>query len=321
MGRRIVALLGASNLSMGAPAALRYLVEHLRGELELYLARGFGRSYGGENGAIGFTFRGLRSSGVLEAVAASVSRSCGREQARPDVSAEVSAGVAAGTDAGATSEECTVEPGADPRLFALLTDVGNDILYRVPVDDILAWVDEIVAAFRRLDGEVALTALPVASVARLSRLKFRLLRPLFYPFRPMPFEELIQRVHSVQAGLERIAASRGAKLLPAEASWYGPDHFHLSRRHRDAAFRGWLEALLGDALRVGDDAVADDVGGEDAVAVDDVADDSASPRRLTVTELGLRFRGAEAYRWLGRPRGRRPAHPVEIAPGVSLRVL
>src|SRR5262249_14377181 len=102
---RRLVVLGASNLTRGFPALLRVARGAWGDGLEVFGALGHGRSYGKRSHVL---FRGL--PGILE------SGLWPQLEAQPRL------------------------PGR-----ALLTDVGNDILYHVPVDTILAWVAECVA--------------------------------------------------------------------------------------------------------------------------------------------------------------------------------
>ena len=207
--RARLVLLGASNLFLAFPAALRHALGRLAGsEVSIYAAHGPGRSYGVEAGVPGLKFTGIARSGLLEAV-----------------------------------ERDHEAHGAAPTA-ALLTDIGNDILYRSGVDRILGWVEEIAIRLQALGASMAIPSLPCESIEALPAWKFRVIRSLVYPFRPMAREEVLRQVREVQERLEELGRHRDVPILPTRSEWYGFDHVHLRRGARETAFGGWLDAVL-----------------------------------------------------------------------------
>lgn len=201
---RFVALLGASNLTLSLPEAV---ASARRADperpLELHVAHGPGRSYGRPAGPLWIRYAPLNRCGLVDAI----------ESARP-------------------------ERRAGGR--ALLTDIGNDILYGAGEHRLLEWVAGLTRRLVRAGLRVALTSLPLESIEALSARRYRLLRPLFFPLHPMPHEEMLDRVRAVQAGLERLARDEGCELLAARREWYGFDHFHIRRSARRAAMEAWV---------------------------------------------------------------------------------
>jgi len=203
-------LLGASNLFFGLPGALRHALGRIEGrKLTIFTASGPGRSYGVKAGVCALRYRGIIECGVLDAL----------EAARH-------------TDGPAPA-------------WALLTDIGNDILYQSGVERILAWIEETARRLAAAGARIGITSLPIESLERMPRWRFRLLRPVYFPFRPMPWEAILAQARAVQAGLHEIAGRFDAAVLAAPAAWYGFDHFHLGGWHRREAFGTWLDEILG----------------------------------------------------------------------------
>ena len=246
-------LLGASNLSFALSKAAGIALHALGAPLSLYVAHGPGRSYGIEAGPLWIRYPGILGSGVLEALE-------------------------------------SANGGDRPPTWALLTDLGNDIPYGVPVETVLAWITEIARRLRAAGARVGVTSLPVESLCAIPAFKFRVLRPLFFPTRPMRREDVIARACELQTGLEGLVESEGIQVLPTRRGWYGFDHFHLRARSRGEAFRTWLGALL-----------------------DRPGAMAAPPRSLG------RLRFHRPLEYLFR-RGRRPTGPGgrQVAPGVVL---
>jgi hypothetical protein len=124
---------------------------------------------------------------------------------------------------------------------ALVTDVGNEILYGFPVEQILEWVDEALSRLRGYTGDIVLTDLPMASARRLSRAKFRAFTAVVAPSCRLSLDQVLERAERVNAGLAALAAERGARLFELEPSWYGFDPIHI----RPVMWRTAWSAILG----------------------------------------------------------------------------
>jgi hypothetical protein len=136
-----------------------------------------------------------------------------------------------------------LEAAAPVPTRALVTDVGNDILYGFPPEQILAWVDEALRRLERHTDDVVLTNLPLASMGTLSPLKFYAFRTMLFPSCRLSFDEVIERAERVNSGLAALAAERGVRLFSLEPSWYGVDPIHI----RPVMWRTAWSAILGVA--------------------------------------------------------------------------
>lgn len=203
-GPHRVVALGASNLTRGFPS----LVSIARGEwgpaTEVVVALGLGRSYGSSSRILVRTLPGILQSGLWQRLEAS--------------------------------------PPAPTR--ALITDVGNDLLYGFGPERTLAWVEECVLRLRRFTGDIVLTDLPLASLRRLSRSKFLLFRSMLFPRCRLSLEQTLDEAERLTAGLAELAASRGLRFFRMRPEWYGFDPIHVRPRMWRVA---WREILCGDA--------------------------------------------------------------------------
>lgn len=182
-----VVALGASNLTRGFQTVVSSARVAWGPGVEVVAALGHGRSYGAHS-----HFLVRRLPGILE---------CGmwrRLEAAPAV-----------------------------RTRALVTDVGNDILYGFPVEQVLGWVDEALARLQRHTGDIVLTDLPMARARRLSRAGFRAFTAVVAPSCRLSLDQVLERAERVNAGLAALAAERGARLFELEPSWYGLDPIHI----------------------------------------------------------------------------------------------
>ncbi|HEV8578624.1 MAG TPA: SGNH/GDSL hydrolase family protein [Thermoanaerobaculia bacterium] len=190
-------LLGASNLRAGLPIVVDGVRRRAGGPVEVLAACGHGRSYGGWSL---FLFV-RRLPGIV---------GCGLWQ---DLA----------------------ERPALPT-FALLTDIGNDLVYGVRVEEIAAWVKTCLDRLSRHQAEIVLTLLPVARLQRLSAWQVRLVTSVLFPGRPAPWPDLLDRALELNERLQRMGQEYGVRLVEPAADWYGIDPIHLRRGIRGEAW-------------------------------------------------------------------------------------
>jgi hypothetical protein len=198
-----VVALGASNLTRGFSTIVATARAVWGADVEVLAALGHGRSYGGPST---FLVRGL--PGILQS---------------------------------GLWRELDAHPPRPTR--ALVTDVGNDIMYGYPPAQILEWVDECVARLRQLTTDVVITGLPHAAVAGLPPGRFLLFRSVFFPRCRLTLDQTMRAGADVDAGLRAIAASRGVAFLGLKPEWYGLDPIHIRPGMWNAA---WQDILCGE---------------------------------------------------------------------------
>jgi hypothetical protein len=195
-----VVALGASNLTRGLPTVVAAARAAWGPDVEIVAALGHGRSYGADSRFVVRRLPGILQSNLWR----------------------------------------QLETAAPAPTRALVTDVGNDILYGFPVGQVLGWVDEALDRLRRHTNDIVLTDLPIASARKLSRLKFYAFRSVVVPSCRLSLNEVVDRAEWVNAGLTGLAEKHRVRLFRLVPSWYGFDPIHI----RPALWRtAWSEIL------------------------------------------------------------------------------
>jgi hypothetical protein len=126
---------------------------------------------------------------------------------------------------------------------ALITDVGNDILYGCSSAEIVAWVRECVERLQRITQDIVITDLPVANIERLSRARFVVFRSMLFPSCRLTLRQVAKATEEVSEGLSALAKARGLHFFSFKPEWYGFDPIHIRPHLWTAA---WQEILGGE---------------------------------------------------------------------------
>jgi hypothetical protein len=201
-----VVAIGASNLTRGFQTVVATARSAWGPDVEIVAALGHGRSYGSTSHFLVRRLPGILESGLWQRL-----------------------------------ERAPVVPTR-----ALVTDVGNDIVYGFPAERILAWVDDALGRLARVSDDLVLTGLPMDGIRQLPPWKFRAVRSVFFPSCRLSFADLLATAEQVDAGLADVARARGARFLPLEPSWYGFDPIHIKPSQWQSAW----QQVLGVAPRI-----------------------------------------------------------------------
>ena len=198
-----VVALGASNLTRG----FQTVVSTARGawgpDVQIVAALGHGRSYGADSRFVIRRLQGILQSGLWPLL-----------DAMPRVPTR-----------------------------ALVTDVGNDILYGFPAERVLEWVDEALTRLARVSDDLVVTGLPMDSIRRLSPRRFRVVRSLLVPSSSQTYDDVRDTAERVDVGLAALAAAHRATFMTLEPSWYGVDPIHI----KPSLWRPAWQRILGVA--------------------------------------------------------------------------
>jgi hypothetical protein len=207
-----IILLGASNITLSFPRLWHGLRRAFDEPLELFAAHGHGRSFGL------WTRIGPRElPGILDC---------------------------------RVWDDLTKSEPADEPPRALVTDIGNDILYGVEPDQIAEWVAVCLQRLTEFNARVVLTQLPVANTADLGEVCFGFFRRLFFPGCPLGLGDVVARATRLNQRVIELGQRFGVATPAPRREWYGLDPIHPLRRHRAAAWRELLAAWFDDSQPV-----------------------------------------------------------------------
>lgn len=182
-------VLGASNVSRGLARLAAALRARAPGPVELFVAAGHGRGYGVNTRVAWRRLPAIRTSGLWRAL--------DRERvARP---------------------------------AALVTDVGNELLYGLGVTAVATAVRDAVERLRDRGGRVAITGLPLGSIAGVGPVRYRLMRTVYVPGCQLSRAAIKDAALWLDDELRTIAAATGSVFLEQPAAWYGFDAIHVRR--------------------------------------------------------------------------------------------
>ncbi|MCX6552167.1 MAG: hypothetical protein NTY02_14400 [Acidobacteria bacterium] len=201
---RRVVALGASNLTRGFRTVVSSAQATWGPGVDTVAAHGHGRSYGAPSSFLGRRLPSILQSGLWHHLASA-----------PAV-----------------------------RTRALVTDVGNDVMYGSPPEQILAWVEDAVVRLRRCTADITLTDLPLERARRLSRLEFRAFTAVVVPSCRVTLADAIDSAERVSEGLAALASVHGLRFVHLRAEWYGVDPIHI---RPPLWHQAWQEILGADA--------------------------------------------------------------------------
>lgn len=186
---RRVVLLGASNLTRSFPTIVSTARTTWDEPIEIMAAMGHGRSYGQDSTVLGRKISGIFPCALWQDL-----------QSRPALPTS-----------------------------ALITDIGNDLLYGVAPDKLLEWVEQCVDRLLETGATIVMTQMPIESVERLSERRFRFFRSVLFPRSRMTLAEARDLVRFLNARLIDLGESRKFSVIPVSNAWYGFDPIHLKR--------------------------------------------------------------------------------------------
>lgn len=250
--RPTIALLGASNLTRGFSTVVETLrLQHQLRPLRIVAALGHGRSYGQRSSVLGRSLPGILDCGLWDALAAGLALPADARNVQKGTQSDESA-------SGRHSRPC----GAPS--FALITDIGNDVMYGVQPATIIGWVEQCIDRLIALSNDqergdasdgsasgaggargssggrsgsgglrINICGLPMDSIRRVKPWHFAIVKNIMFPTHDITYDLAMERSFEMQRLVEELADRRGplVRLVQHERDWYGFDPIHVRMKH------------------------------------------------------------------------------------------
>ena len=193
--RALVVALGASNLSRGLSRLVTICRRCTLKPIDLFAGAGHGRSYGANSRTWSRRLPSILGSGLW--------RSLDRYS-------------------GGDALACTTR-------LAVITDIGNDLLYGFSVEQIVIWIEEIVFRLQQRGFDVVITQLPIESIQAVGSLRFHVLKSIFVPGCQHSLETIKDQSIQLNNEISSLSKSHRVTILRQPGSWYGIDAIHVKR--------------------------------------------------------------------------------------------
>lgn len=200
-------LLGASNLTRGISTVVETAGLMLGSPLEIFAALGHGRSLGMRSRVFVRSLPGILECGIWDAL-----------------------------------EEAKHQAGQSS--IALITDIGNDIMYGAPPERIAGWIEQCIDRLER-QACIGMTMLPIQSIRSVKRWQYTVVKNILFPTRPISFQQAITRADELHERMLEVARRRQVRLIESPPEWYGFDPIHIQMLHWRSA---WRQILNGCTL-------------------------------------------------------------------------
>ncbi|MGI9014999.1 MAG: hypothetical protein ACR2GY_12235 [Phycisphaerales bacterium] len=211
--RPLVILLGASNVTRSRSIVIESARVALGAHaMDVLAAIGHGRSYG-----ITSSFCGRALPGILQCELWSALQD--RERS--------------GNDAVSVADR--------PAVYALITDIGNDIMYGQTPQTIIEWVGECVRRLVCVHAQVIVTGVPFRRIERVTPGQFRMVQRIMFSGSTLSYDAVHDRVRTLHDGIAQLArGTQGVTYVEPDPGWYGIDPIHLHREAWPVAWRAML---------------------------------------------------------------------------------
>lgn len=195
--RRPIVVLGASNVARGLARLAATTRARSSAPIDLFVAAGHGRAYGVSSRVWARRLPSILASGLWR----------------------------------------SLDRGQVEKPLALLTDVGNELLYGLGVAAVAEAVGEAARRLTDRGARLAITGLPLASISGVGAVRYGLLRSLYVPGCPLTLDALKEAARWLDDEVRSLAAKLDATYIEQRGDWYGFDAIHLKRPRLDDLWR------------------------------------------------------------------------------------
>jgi hypothetical protein len=198
-----VVVLGASNVVRSISVAIRTAHQAFEPPLDFVAACGHGRSYGASSWFLGRVLPGITKCELWD----------------------------------------TLDTVAPLPTAALITDIGNDLLYGFSVDQISQWIEFCLRRLQRLTDKLVITQLPMESLRKLGALRFLSVRSLFFPRSHLTLHDAMEGIEKLNRQVIALAEQYGATVIEPDPNWFGIDPVHMKMPYWKAAWKKFFDPV------------------------------------------------------------------------------
>ena len=201
-----IILLGASNLARGHYSLTRCIKRNLGSRpVAFFNALGPGRAYCAFGGVVGVTYPPIGSSQIFSEVKGQ------SQEAR--------------------------------RKIALITDLGNDIMYGVQAEKIIAEIRAILERLENMDADALITPIPATLIPQLTPSAFGFLKAVFFPRSKVNRIEAIAAIKKINLVINEGLGSR-VTVINGLDNFMGWDKIHYGSFHFGEVWSRIAEEIL-----------------------------------------------------------------------------
>src|SRR4029434_11112532 len=85
--------------------------------------------------------------------------------------------------------------------FAMITDVGNDLIYGSGPQKVVGWVEECIERLQSVRARIVMSALPIDSIRAVRRWQYAIVKLAMYPTRELTYVDALARADELHDGL------------------------------------------------------------------------------------------------------------------------
>jgi hypothetical protein len=127
---------------------------------------------------------------------------------------------------------------------AIITDVGNDLLYGAAPRQIADWVRDCSERLAERCERVVISGLPIETVRNLAPAQFKIMRSILFPNSRITLREAIESSRELDERLAELAKAMNLGRTQPDSSWYGYDPIHIRRRFWPSAWEQLLDPWI-----------------------------------------------------------------------------
>lgn len=136
----------------------------------------------------------------------------------------------------------------DARHYAVVTDIGNDLMYDSGPSQLFDWVriaiDQLTLNRRFDTSRMIITGLPIERARAIGALQFKIFQKIFFPKSRSSLIQILDHATHLNGLLNEHAQRIQSAWFTPPMRWYGVDPIHIRKRLMDEAWRAILGPII-----------------------------------------------------------------------------